>query len=609
MASIVGCFKCTHRAELIDTIQKALSIPHIDILEVRLDFLPPTDIDISLISEIRQATSKPLILTIRDVTEGGMHDIPIEIRQELFLVAIRAHYEYLDIEFTNVENFPEILNTIPANQRLILSVHQTLPDQFEPIANLIDQMTLPIPVIKKLVFTCPSPENTSQLESYQLRLWERYPKESLTIFAEGSWSLFSRTYGYMNGNALTYVSVAESMATAKGQPTIHHFRQKLEILRSMQLGTLFSVQAYGESHGFKIGCIVRGFPPDKSLDLSQIRNSLRVRSPGHHALTSPRKEKDEFEITNGLFDGRGESKGKAQDERKTTGGPLRFIIKNQDVHPEAYHQFTSVPRPSHVGYPAKLRYGDSLSLSGGGIFSGRLTIPFVIGGSLAIQLLAEKDVRIKAFVSQIGSIRDSHCYTWKEITSRIFSSLVDNPDQNMTQQMENEIAGAKKENDSIGGQISMVIEHFPAGHGDPWFHSLESRLASAIMGIPGIRGIEFGTGFRAAGMHGSEHNDPFILDQGQISTRSNHCGGIIGGISLGTPIRFQIAVKPTASIGKPQSTLNFTTKQMDTLTIAGRHDPCIVPRVVPVVESIVAIVLLNVLLEREENGELIRPKL
>ncbi len=592
MASIVGCFRFSNRVELLAKVQEAQSMAHIDILEIRLDFLPAADIDPRIITEIRSSSSKPLILTIRDVAEGGVHHIPFQARRELFNAAIHEHYEYLDIEFTNVANFQEMLATIPSNQHLILSVHQPLPIDFKKMVNLIDGMTLPIPAIKKLVFACPSPEATSHLESFQLRVWERYPRENLTIFAEGSWSQFSRAYGHLNGNALTYVSLGKQMETAQGQPTIHRLVQDISILRSMNLGTLFSVQAFGESHGFEIGCIVRGFPSEKKLNLAKIRKLLHARSPGHHSLTSSRMEKDEFQITNGL-DGRG-----GENEGITTGSPLRFIIKNQDVNPEPYQPFTSIPRPSHVDYPATLRFGDTLNLSGSGIFSGRLTAPFVIGGALALQLLVEKNIRIKAFVSQIGSIRDPSIYTCEEITSRNFSSLIDNPDRSIAQQMEQEISKVKGESDSIGGQISVVIEDFPAGYGDPWFHSLESRLASAIMGIPGIRGIEFGTGFRAAGMRGSKHNDPFVLDHGQISTQSNHCGGIIGGISLGTPIRFQIAVKPTASIGKIQSTLNLDTENMEDLRISGRHDPCIVPRVVPVVESIAAIVLLDAILER-----------
>lgn len=346
-------------------------------------------------------------------------------------------------------------------------------------------------------------------------------------------------------------------------------------------GRSLKISLFGGSHTEEIGVVVDGLPKDVEIDLETIQKELNRRRPGQNALVTARNEPDQFTITSGLQKG------------VTTGESLKIIIPNLDTKSKDYSVFKTLPRPSHVDYPAQLRYGKDVDLRGSGRFSGRMTAPLVAAGAIAQQILRDQNVQIGAYASQIGKIRDSQEYSVDLIKNGVETNLVRTVDKEIAQKMEEVIQRVKSEADSIGGVVTLRIEGFPAGVGDPWFHSLESDLAAAMMAIPGIRGIEFGTGFQAAEMQGSEHNDPFLLHEGKVSTKTNHCGGIIGGISIGTPIIFRVAVKPTASIGKIQHTLNFDTKKMDSLQIAGRHDPCIVPRVVVVLEAMTALVLLD----------------
>ena len=348
-------------------------------------------------------------------------------------------------------------------------------------------------------------------------------------------------------------------------------------------GRSLQITLFGGSHTPEIGVRIKGLPSQISIDKEHIQNELNRRRPGQNKLTTARKEADLFQITSGLHLG------------KTTGDPLIITIPNQDTKSKDYSIFKAIPRPSHVDYPARLRYGDDVDLRGSGRFSGRMTAPLVAAGAIAQQILHQQQIEIVAYASQIGNIRDLNEYDISTIRQEVDSNLVRTVDSKLAQKMVSLIQDVKSDNDSIGGVVSVRVEGFPAGMGDPWFHSLESDIAAAIMAIPGIRGIEFGTGFAAAKMRGSEHNDPFELQNGKISTKTNHCGGIIGGISIGTPITFRVAVKPTASIGKIQHSLNLETQSEVPLEIAGRHDPCIVPRIVVVLDAMVALVLLDAL--------------
>ncbi len=346
-------------------------------------------------------------------------------------------------------------------------------------------------------------------------------------------------------------------------------------------GRFFQIELFGESHSEEIGVIIKGVPENTKLDFSYIQNELNRRRPAQNNLTSQRNEPDKFHFSSGVKN------------ETTTGENIRIVIKNTDVQSQDYLQFENVYRPSHVDYPARLRYGSEINLKGGGRFSGRLTAPIVAAGAIAKIILKKQGVNIAGYTSQIGSIKDENHYSVNQIQERVESNAVRGIDSELTKDMITLIENVIKQEDSVGGVVTIQIENYPPGLGDPWFHSLESDLASAILSIPSTRGIEFGIGFKAATMLGSEHNDPYIIKNGKISTKTNHCGGIIGGISIGTPIVFRVPIKPTSSIGKTQKTLDFKTKKMTELKIKGRHDPCIVPRVLIAIEAISAIVLVD----------------
>ncbi len=346
-------------------------------------------------------------------------------------------------------------------------------------------------------------------------------------------------------------------------------------------GRFFQIELFGESHSDEIGILIKGVPENIKLDFNFIQSELNRRRPAQNYLTSQRNESDKFYFTEGVKN------------ETTTGENIRLVIPNLDVHSQDYLQFEDIYRPSHVDYPARLRYGSEINLKGSGRFSGRLTAPIVAAGAIAKIILKQQGVIVAGYTSQIGSIKDENHYSVKQIQEKVETNTVRGMDSEISKNMISLIEDAIKQEDSIGGVVTIQIENFPPGLGDPWFHSLESDLAAAILSIPSTRGIEFGTGFKAATMLGSEHNDCFILKNGIITTKTNHCGGIIGGISIGTPIIFRVPIKPTASIGKSQKTLDFKTKKMTELKIKGRHDPCIVPRVLIAIEAITAIVLVD----------------
>ena len=349
-------------------------------------------------------------------------------------------------------------------------------------------------------------------------------------------------------------------------------------------GRNFCITIFGESHGPGIGVVIDGIPADLLIDREAIQKDLTRRRPGQSRISTPRDEKDLFEVLSGL-----------QNE-KTTGSPLTLYIRNKDTRSKDYSLFREIHRPSQIDYPALLRYGENVDLRGSGKFSGRLTAPIVMAGAVAKSLLKSAGVNLAAFVSQVGAVKDDGSYTCEQILDTVENTMVRTVDPKVAEDMIALIDKVRDDEDSVGGIVSVRVEQYPVGIGDPWFQSLDGDLAAAIMAIPATRGIEFGTGFKAAEMRGSAHNDMYILKDGKVATKTNHCGGIIGGISIGTPIEFRVPIKPTASIGVEQTTLNFKTKKMDSLKIEGRHDPCIVPRALVGIEAITAIVLADHLL-------------
>jgi chorismate synthase len=355
-------------------------------------------------------------------------------------------------------------------------------------------------------------------------------------------------------------------------------------METNSFGRKYRITIFGESHGPGIGVVVDGIPSGIEIDSIYIQAELNRRRPGQSSISTPRNEEDRFEFISGVQDG------------KSTGAAIAMMIRNKDTRSKDYDLFRKLPRPSHSDYPAILRYGQAVDLRGGGKFSGRITAGIVMAGAIAKQILFSHNVKLAGYVDQVGDIRDRQEYSVEEIHLSVEQNIVRTIKSDIAQRMIALIEQVKVDSDSIGGAVSIRIENFPPGIGDPWFHSLETDLAAGVMSIPATRGIEFGTGFQAASMRGSEHNDPYIWENGVITTKSNHAGGVIGGISVGTPITFRVAIKPTASIGKTQSTLNIETKQTEELKIEGRHDPCIVPRALIAIEAITAIVLVDHLL-------------
>ena len=358
---------------------------------------------------------------------------------------------------------------------------------------------------------------------------------------------------------------------------------------SSQFGHNLKVSIFGQSHSAAIGVVVDGLPAGLLLDLERIRRFMARRAPGKAPYATARKEADAPEIVSGLTE-----------DGFTCGAPLCALIRNTDARSKDYSQLRDLPRPSHADYTAFVKYGGHHDIRGGGHFSGRLTAPLCFAGAAAMQLLEQQGVFVGAHISSVGSVQDAPfpptALTQEQLLApgrKEFPVVDDNAGQAMQRQIEE----ARQDRDSLGGVVECGVVGAPAGLGEPMFDGLENRLAAALFGIPALRGVEFGAGFAAAAMRGSRHNDPFSLDEtGKVVSPTNNHGGILGGISSGMPILLRCAFKPTPSISQPQQTVSLSQKQNRSLTIEGRHDPCIIPRALPCVEAAVALVLLDFML-------------
>lgn len=344
---------------------------------------------------------------------------------------------------------------------------------------------------------------------------------------------------------------------------------------------------FGESHGPAIGVVLEQVPPGLVLDREAISKEMARRAPGKSPLSTARKEADVPEILSGVFDG------------KTTGTPLCAIIHNSDHHSKDYAKTRFLARPSHGDYTGFVRYQGCNDYRGGGHFSGRLTAPLVFAGAVAKQLLAQQGITVGAHISQIGTVKDKS-FADTQLTPTLFQTLSEKAFPTVDDQagaaMQAEILQAREELDSIGGAIQCAVLGLPVGVGSPDLGcNVEGVLAQHLFAVPAVKGISFGAGFAFASMRGSAANDPFYMDGGQVKTRTNHSGGVNGGISNGMPVLFQVAIRPTPSIGQEQNTINFSTMEDAKLTIQGRHDPCIVHRAVPVIEAAAALAICELL--------------
>jgi len=351
-------------------------------------------------------------------------------------------------------------------------------------------------------------------------------------------------------------------------------------------GKNFKITVFGESHGRCVGVVIDGCPPGIEIDLVKIQKEVDKRKPGQNLLTSSRKEEDKVEIFSGVFNNR------------STGAPICLIVFNHDVDSAKYEKIKNLPRPGHADFPAFFKYHGFNDYRGGGIFSGRLTLAFVMAGAIAQNILEREKIKVLAYTKQIGKIKAGE-KSIKDILKNREENLINCGDLEAARKMEKLIMKVKKEKDSVGGVIECCILNLPIGLGEPLFDNLESKIAQGIFSIPAIKGIEFGSGFFGATLKGSENNDQFYLRKGRIVTKTNNAGGILGGISNGAPLVFRVAVKPTPSIGKPQHTVDLVKKKARILQIEGRHDPCIVPRAVPVVEAITSLAIVDLWLEKK----------
>ena len=351
-------------------------------------------------------------------------------------------------------------------------------------------------------------------------------------------------------------------------------------------GKLFKISLFGESHSEAIGVVIDGAPSGVSIDMDEVLFEMSRRAPGNNVFSTPRCESDTPEILSGVFEG------------KTTGTPIACVIKNTNTRSKDYTP--ELIRPSHADYSGILRYNGYNDYRGGGHFSGRLTAPIVFAGAIAKQILKKENIEILAHIKNIGDVYDDNIdianpdvdtlRTLKGKTLPFISSEMENKASEL-------IMSAKSDKDSIGGSIEAVICGIKGGVGSPFFESVESRISSMLFSVPAVKALEFGIGTEFSQMRGSQANDSFYVENGDVRTKTNNNGGINGGITNGMPIVLTATIKPTPSIAKEQKSVNINTKENVTMEIKGRHDPCIVQRAVPVIESALAITVLDLILE------------
>ena len=354
---------------------------------------------------------------------------------------------------------------------------------------------------------------------------------------------------------------------------------------SSTYGEKLKLSIFGQSHGPAIGMVLDGIPAGLPVDEEKLRVFLSRRAPGQDDYTTPRKEADYPEFLGGIVNG------------YTCGAPIAATIANKNTRNGDYSELKDCPRPGHADYTAQVKYGGFQDVAGGGHFSGRLTAPLCIAGGLCKQWLESMGIRIGAHIVAIGGVVDEPVYLdWAnpqlDLIGKEFPVL--NPEAG--QKMMDAIAAAKADGDSVGGLIECIATGLPVGLGEPMFGGMESKIAQIVYGIPAIKGLNFGTGFAGAYMRGSENNDQYYIENGKVLTKRNYAGGILGGITNGMPLVFEVAVKPTPSIGMAQKTVSLSRMKETELAVKGRHDPCIVPRAVPVIEAAAAIAIYDAIL-------------
>ncbi|MEE0856723.1 MAG: chorismate synthase [Ruminococcus sp.] len=355
---------------------------------------------------------------------------------------------------------------------------------------------------------------------------------------------------------------------------------------SSTYGEKIKISVFGESHGNGIGVVIDGLSAGAEIDMDGVLAQMKRRAPGRDKTATPRKESDLPEVLSGMLGS------------TLTGAPLCAVIRNTNTKSGDYSNLLECPRPGHSDYTAFIKYGGANDIRGGGHFSGRITAPLVFAGSICRQLLEKRGIKIAAHIKSIGGVNDK-AFEPTEISDKLIDRLNSSSfaliDEDREEAMRTEVESARKSLDSIGGTIECAVTGLTPGIGEPMFDGVEGVIAKAVFGVPAVKGIEFGKGFELAKMRGSQSNDPFVYMDGRVVTETNNCGGILGGITNGMPVIFTAAIKPTPSIAQKQRTVNLETGENTELEIRGRHDPCIVPRAVPVIEAVTAIALINLI--------------
>lgn len=351
---------------------------------------------------------------------------------------------------------------------------------------------------------------------------------------------------------------------------------------SCSFGEKFKVTVFGQSHSEMLGVVIDGVEAGVRLDMEKIKHFMSRRSPSDDVASTKRKETDAFEIVSGVVDS------------ITCGAPICALIKNCDINSSDYEKIKNIPRPSHADFAAYMKHNGFNDYRGGGNFSGRMTAPFCFAGAVAIQLLEEKNIHIGAHIKSIADVVDES-FDFVNVNVEVLKTLVSKSfpviNDEIGEEMKKVISSARENEDSVGGKIECAVVGMPVGVGEPIFDGLESEISHAVFSVPAIKGIEFGS----TKSYGSENNDNFIISDGKIVTETNNHGGILGGLSSGMPIVFDVTVKPTPSIGKVQRSVNLDNMQETELKISGRHDACILPRIVPCIEAATAIAIINLL--------------
>jgi chorismate synthase len=346
-------------------------------------------------------------------------------------------------------------------------------------------------------------------------------------------------------------------------------------------GKEFAITCFGESHGKCVGVVIDGCPAGLPVEESEVQKELDKRIPKGSGIVSARLEEDKVEILSGVFEG------------FTTGAPICMLVWNKQVDSSAYEEIKDKPRPGHADFPARIRYGGFNDYRGGGRFSGRITVALIMAGSIAKNLLNKINVEVLAHVVEIGGIKIPKPVSVDEIRKHVYENPVRCADPEYARLMEEKILEAARNGDSVGGVVEGMALNVPAGVGEPIFDSIDSDIADILFNIPAVKGVEFGAGFQAARLKGSENNDQYAKVNDRIVTTTNNAGGVLGGLSTGMPIVTRVAVKPTPSILRRQRTVDLKQMREVEIEVKGRHDPCVVPKAVPAVESAISIVLAD----------------